>query len=161
MLRSDHTRAVKFLSHAKRQIGLGQMSRGYLDMDAAGFAASGYAFADNAKVGTAMGMMITRSTALADNHIDYIDRAGTTLHTTTLIAAAGAFDAATYRYTETTHGAGFTAGDLINITGSTEAENNGTFLAGVTDANYVELTALAGESVAVVDEGAVATSIFI
>jgi len=160
MLRSDHVRAIEFVIHKKRM--LKEIKRGKLDMDAAGFVGSGYDFVDNAFLGTVLGLKLQRSDALADNHIDYVDELeSTTYATTNLIAAAGAFTGATYRYTENTHGAGWTAGDLINITGSTLGSNNGTFLAGVTDVNYVELTALPGESVAVVDEAAVATSIFI
>ena len=163
MLRSDHVRAVNFLRHAKRQLGLGQLPRGYLDMDAAGFAGSGYAFVDNAKVGTAMGFLITRSAALADNHIDFIDWDANTHHTTLLIAAAGAFTAADWTYTEAGVCGVFeaTGGELINITGSTVNGNNGTFLSDSATADTLVLLTLPGESADIVDEAAVATSVFI
>ena len=163
MLRSDNVRAVNFLRHSKRSLGLGQLPRGYLDMDAAGFAASGYAFADNAIVGTAMGHRITRSEALADDHIDLIDEAGTTHDTTLLLAAAGAFTAVDWTYTEAGVCGVFAAGggELINITGSTANGNNGTFLSTSANADTVVLTPLPGESSDIVDEAAVATSVFI
>jgi hypothetical protein len=164
MLRSDNVRAVEFLRHAKRSLGLGQLPRGFLDMDAAGFSASGYAFADNAHVGTAMGFRIQRSAALADNHIDYLDELGTTTYDTThLIAAAGAFTAVDQTYTEAGACGVFEAagGELINITGSTVNGNNGTFLSTSATANTLVLSALPGESTDIVDEAAVATSVFI
>jgi len=133
-------------------------------MDAAGFSASGYAFADNAHVGTAMGLRIQRSAALADNHIDYLDELGTTTHyTTLLIAAAGAFTAVDWTYTEAGACGVFEAGggELINITGSVNNGNNGTFLSTSAGANTLVLTPLPGESTDIVDEAAVATSVFI
>jgi len=164
MLRSDHVRAVNFLRHAKRSLGLGQLPRGYLDMDAAGFAASGYAFPDDAHVGTAMGLRIQRSDALDNNHIDYLDELGTTtIDTTLLIAAAGAFTAVNWTYTENGECGVFAVGggELINITGSVNNGNNGTFLSSSAGANTVVLTPLPGESTDIVDEAAVATSVFI
>ena len=163
MLRSDNVRAVNFLKHAKRAMGLGQLPRGFLNMDAAGFAASGYAHPDNAHVGTAMGFLIQRSAALANNHIDYLDELeGTTYHTTLLIAAAGAFTVVDWTYTEAgVCGVFAVGGELINITESTVKGNNGTFLSTFANANTVILTALPGESTAIQEEAAVATSVFI
>jgi len=163
MLRDDHTRAVKFVGHAKRRIGLGQLARGHLEMDAAGFVGSGYAHVDEDRVGTAMGFMIIMEEDLADNHIDYIDVLGATQHTTLLIAINGAFTTIDDTYTEaglctTMLDAG---GELINITGSTEHENNGTFLSTGGDDNTVILAPLPGESVDIVDEAAVATAVMI
>ena len=164
MLRTDHVRAVNYVKHKKRTLGVGCLPRGFLDMDAAGFSASGYAFADNDHVGTAMGLRIQRSAALADDHIDYLDELGTTTYASTILqAAAGAFTAVDWTYTEAGACGVFAAGggELINITGSTANGNNGTFLSTSATANTVVLTPLPGESTDIVDEAAVATSIFI
>ena len=162
MLRSDHVRAIEFVKNSKRN--LHEIKRGKLDMDAAGFAGSGYAFADNAFLGTVLGLKLQRSAALANNHIDYVDELETTTYDTTLlIAAAGAFTAVDQTYTEAGACGVFAAGgaEIINITGSTLGSNNGTFLSTSATANTLVVSALPGESVAVVDEAAVATSIFI
>ena len=160
MLRSDHVRAIEFVKNSKRN--LHEIKRGKLDMDAAGIAASGYA--DNAFLGTVLGLKLQRSAALADNHIDYVDELETTTYDTTLlIAAAGAFTAVDQTYTEAGACGVFAAGgaEIINITGSTLGSNNGTFLSTSATVNTLVVSALPGESVAVVDEAAVATSIFI
>ena len=162
MQRADHVRAIEFVLNAKRN--LKEIKRGKLDMDAANFAAAGYAFADNAFLGTVLGLKLQRSAALADNHIDYVDELETTTYDTTLlIAANGAFTAVDQTYTEAGACGVFAAGgaEIINITGSTLGSNNGTFLSTSATVNTLVVSALPGESVAVVDEAAVATSIFI
>ena len=164
MLRTDMNRVVDFIKHKKRTGGIGCMPRGFIDMDSAGFTASGYAFADNAHVGTALGFRVQRSAALANNHIDWLDELGTTTYATTLlIAAAGAFTAVDQTYTEAGACGVFSAGggELIRIDGSTVNGNNGTFLSTSATANTLVLAAIPGESTPIVDEAAVATSVFI
>ena len=164
MLRSDHVRAIEFMIHAKRT--LGELKRGKMDMDAAGFAASGYAFADNAFLGTVFGIKLQRSDALADNHIDYVDELETTTYDTTLLicgAAAGAFTAVDATYTEAGACGVFDSGggEIINITGATAGANNGTFLSTSGTANTLVLAALPGESVAPVDDAGLTGVVFI
>ena len=153
MLRTDHVRAIEFAILQKRK--LGELKRGFLDMDAAGFAASGYAFADDAFLGTVLGLKLQRSDALADNHIDYYDELeGTTYATTLLITTAGTMTAATQTYTEVGACGVFSGDELINTTGFANKGNNGTFLATSQTANTLVLSALPGESDDIVDEGA-------
>jgi len=168
MLRSDMNRVAAFLKHTRRVAQLlpavNCMPRGFIDMDSAGFAGSGYAFPDNALVGTVMGCRVYRSAALANNHIDLLDPSGTiTYHSTILQAAAGAFTAVDQTYTEAGACGVFAAGggELINISDSTVNGNNGTFLSTSATANTLVLAAIPGDSTAIVNEAAVATSVFI
>ena len=160
MQRADHVRAIEFVVHAKRN--LKEIKRGKLDMDAANFAAAGYAFADNAFLGTVLGLKLQRSAALADNHIDFVDELETTTYDTTVwIAAAGAFTATDQTFTETGAGTPATADHIVKITGSTLGSNNGSFLIASKTADTIVVSALPGESVDILDEAAVATSVFI
>ena len=158
MLRSDHVRAIEYVKHSKRT--LGEIKRGKLDMDAAGFAA----FADNQFLGTVLGLKLQRSTALADNHIDYVDELETTTYDTTLLiggAGAGEFTAADQKYTEAGACGVFSAGggEIINVT---EADgNNGTYITSAAGANDVTFAALPGESDAITDEAALTGVVFI
>ena len=153
MLRSDHVRAIEFVKNSKRN--LHEIKRGKLDMDAAGFAASGYAFADNAFLGTVLGLKLQRSDALANNHIDYVDELETTTYDTTLlITTAGTMTAATQTYTEVAACGVFSGDEIIHTTGFANKGNNGTFLATSKTANTLVLAALPGESDTIVDEGA-------
>ncbi|MCJ7443273.1 MAG: hypothetical protein MUO26_01860 [Methanotrichaceae archaeon] len=168
MLRTDMNRIADYIKHTRRVLQLtpaiNELPRGFMDMDSAGFVGSGYAFADNALVGTVMGFRVYRSAALADNHIDYLDPLGTTTyHSTILIAAAGAFTAVDQTYTEAGACGVFSAGggELIHIDGSTVNGNNGTFLSTSATANTLVLAAIPGDSTAIVNEAAVATSVFI
>lgn len=168
MLRTDMNRIANFLKHSRRISQLipavNCMPRGFVDMDSAGFTGSGYAFADNDFVGTVMGCRVYRSAALANNHIDLLDPSGTlTFHSTLLIAAAGAFTSVDQTYTEAGAYGVFDplGGELINISGSLVNGNNGTFRSTAATANTLVLAAIPGDSTAIVDEAAVATSVFI
>ncbi len=165
MLRADMNRVVDFIKHTKRAMGVGCLPRaGVIAMDSAGLVGSGYAFGDGDIVSSFMGFVVGRVAALADNHIDFIEQTGgTTVHSTLLIAAAGAFTAVDQTYTEAGACGVFAAGggELIHIDGSTVNGNNGTFLSTSATANTLVLSALPGESSAIVDEAAVATSVFI
>ena len=160
MLRSDHVRAIEYVKHSKRT--LGEIKRGKLDMDAAGFAASDYV--DNQFLGTVLGLKLQRSAALADNHIDYVDELETTTYDTTLLiggAGAGAFTAADQKYTEAGACGVFSAGggEIINVT---EADgNNGTYITSAAGVNDVTFAALPGESDAITDEAALTGVVFI
>ena len=160
MQRADHVRAIEFVVHAKRN--LKEIKRGKIDMDAANFSAAGYAFADNAFLGTVLGLKLQRSEALADDHLDYVDELESTTYATTLVnAAVGAFTAVDQTYTEAGACAAATALNIVKITGSTLGSNNGSFLCTSKTANTIVVSALPGESVDVVDEAAVATSVII
>ena len=168
MLRADMNRVVDYIKHKRRVAQLTPafncMPRGFIDMDSAGFVGLGYSFPDNAIVGTALGFRVQRSAALAANHIDWLDELGTTTYATTLlIAAAGAFTAIDQTYTEAGACGVFATGggELIHIDGSTVNGNNGTFLSTSATANALVLAAIPGDSTAIVDEAAVATSVFI
>ena len=162
MLRSDHVRAIEYVKHSKRT--LGEIKRGKLDMDAAGFAASGYAFADNQFLGTVLGLKLQRSAALTDNHIDYVDELETNTYDTTLLiggAGAGEFTATDQKYTEAGACGVFSAGggEIINVT---EADgNNGTYITSAAGADDVTFAALPGESDAITDEAALTGVVFI
>ena len=160
MLRSDHVRAIEYVVHKKRN--LKEIKRGKLDMDAAGFAASGYAFADNAFLGTVLGLKLQRSAALANNHIDFVDELETTTYATTITnAAAGAWTAIDQTYTEAGATGNAVANDIVKIDGSTLGSNNGSFLTSSKTANTIVVSALPGESVDVIDEAAVALATII
>ena len=160
MQRADHVRAIEYVKHSKRT--LGEIKRGKLDMDAAGFAASGYV--DNQFLGTVLGLKLQRSAALADNHIDYVDELETTTYDTTLLiggAGAGAFTAADQKYAEAGACGVFSAGggEIINVT---EADgNNGTYITSAAGVNDVTFAALPGESDAITDEAALTGVVFI
>ncbi len=165
MLRTDMNRVDNFIKHSKRAMGVGCLPRGgALLMDSAGFVGLGYSFADGAIVGSVNGFPVVRLASLAANHIDFIEpTGGTTVHSTLLIAAAGAFTAVDQTYTEA-GACGVCAaggGELLHIDGSTVGGNSGTFLSTSATANTLVLAALPGESTAIVDEAAVATSVFI
>lgn len=153
MLRSDHVKAIEFVINEKRNAA--DIKRGKLDMDAAGFAASGYAFADNQFLGTVLGLKLQRSAALADNHIDHVDELESTTYETTLLiggGAAGAFTNADGKYTEAGACGVFASGggEIIRVGEATK--NNGTYLTTSAAANYVVLAALPGESDDVADD---------
>ena len=153
MLRSDHVRAIEFIINEKRNAA--DIRRGKIDMDAAGFAASGYAFADAAFLGTVLGLKLQRDSALADNHLNHVDELESTTYETTLLiggAGAGEFTNTNLRYTEAGACGVFTSGEIVNVTGATK--NNGTYLTTGIHANYVVLGALPGESDDVADDAA-------
>jgi hypothetical protein len=83
MLRSDHVAIIDILRGTVRGT-LAEMSRGYINTDTAAFQAGyGYAYADGAFVGTALGIKLIRVDALANNHRDYIsDVDASTLYST-------------------------------------------------------------------------------
>jgi hypothetical protein len=60
---------------------LAQMPRGQVTVDAAGFAASGYAFADGEHLPDIMGLRLIRDDALGDGEYVYTDPAGSTIGT--------------------------------------------------------------------------------
>ena len=162
MLRSDHVRAIEYVVHKKRN--LKEIKRGKLDMDAAGFVASGYDFADDAFLGTVLGLKLQRSAALANNHIDFVDELETTTYDTTLlITTAGTMTATTKLYAEVGACTVFAdaGGELVKASGFANKGNNGTFLTGVGNDDQVILNALPGESTAIVDEGANTGAVFI
>lgn len=82
MLRSDHVALLDIMRKTVRGT-VAQMPRGYMQTDTAAFQAGyGYAYADGAFVGTALGIKVTRLAALANNHRDYYDDAGTLIYST-------------------------------------------------------------------------------
>jgi hypothetical protein len=78
MLRSEHVAIVDILRGTVRPT-VDQMPRGYVNIDAAHLHAAEYDYADGQLVGTALGIPIYRSDALADGKYAYIDEAGTTI----------------------------------------------------------------------------------
>lgn len=80
MLRTDMNTIVTFLKDHVRPT-VAQMPRGYLSMDAAGFHGLGISYADGQHVGDVMGIRVNRVAALADDHMDYYNEAGTLIHT--------------------------------------------------------------------------------
>ena len=80
MLRTDWV-AVNDIMRAVKPT-LAQMPRGYIQIDAAGLSASGYAYADGTHLPDVMGIRMTRLAALANDHRDYYNEAGTLLYST-------------------------------------------------------------------------------
>ena len=82
MLRSDHVAIIDIIRGTI--IPTYAFVRGRMDTDTAAFQAGyGYAYADGAFVGTALGLKIKRVDALADGHRDFIsDIDGTTVYST-------------------------------------------------------------------------------
>ena len=83
MLRSDHVAILDILRGTVRGT-LANMSRGRIETDTAAFQTGyGYAYADGAFVGTALGLKIKRVDSLGNGHRDYIsDVDGSTLYST-------------------------------------------------------------------------------
>jgi hypothetical protein len=80
MLRNDAVAIENWLrSHVRPTVA--QMPRGYVQVDALGLHTE-YAYADGQRIGTIMGLCITRLDALADDHRDYYNSAGALIHTT-------------------------------------------------------------------------------
>jgi len=79
MLRSDHVTFLDLIKALKPT--LANMPRGEVAIDAAGLVASGYSFADEAFLGTVLGLKLVRDEALANNKYVYTDSAGTTIGT--------------------------------------------------------------------------------
>ncbi len=78
MLRTDMNTLVAWLKDHVRPT-VADMRRGHVQMDAAGFHGLGISYADGQRIGTVMGLDITRLAALADNHMDYYLAESTTL----------------------------------------------------------------------------------
>ena len=83
MLRSDHVAILDILRGTVRGT-LAEMSRGYINTDTDAMQSGyGYAYADGAFVGTALGLKLIRVNALASGHRDYIsDVDASTLYST-------------------------------------------------------------------------------
>lgn len=82
MLRSDHVALIDIMRGTVRPT-VAQMPRGYMQTDTAAFQAGyGYAYADGQHLGSILGIRLTRLAALANNHRDYYNSAGTLIYTT-------------------------------------------------------------------------------
>ena len=82
MLRSDHVAIIDIIRGTIKPSYA--LVRGHIETDTAAFQAGyGYAYADGAFVGTALGFKIKRVDALDNGHRDYIsDIDGTTVYST-------------------------------------------------------------------------------
>ncbi|GAH79828.1 unnamed protein product, partial [marine sediment metagenome] len=142
MLRDDMNTIVAFLKDRVRPV-VPEMKRGHVALDTAGLHGSGYAYADEQRVGTIMGIDIVRDDALEDGYLDYYDPASTpvAIHTTLLVSATGAFTFADQTYTDAGKCGVFApgGGETIIISGS--LLNNGIFTTASATANTVVVTA--------------------